>query len=176
MALHLFPDPQTEKEFFEMIEGLRVYLAKAQAGLDDASDDMLVKQMEVIDQVDGFRRQFIDDCCRRFGLSVDDAVPNSFNLWYENHQRRMYQAMLNDWLCAGCPYCGSLDELIAAVADTIPCREAETTVTPPQNRFNCALVELGYWEQGELERRVQQEFGFDKLMMLWKKMEQLCQR
>jgi hypothetical protein len=194
--LKLKKQPETELEYFEVIEGLGGFSWRMNHDLADGRiEDPDGKIGAGINEIQALLEQLVSEVCEKFGVihpkdcpkrsikDIQNDVPvppapegkKYYWDWYEKQKRESYSKEYGGLICSACPFSEGLERMMT-LGGQIPCGEFRGSIYHLSAPYRCEMLENRWgdgWTQEYLFERIRREHGEEALERFRTKLQAL---
>lgn len=177
MAIELKNQPQTEEEYWRVIEDLGAFQFGTNHGLAHESiKDPDGKIRESLESAHTLQQTLAREISEKFGVILPQDYPNKESRdgqppapegktyywdWYEAQKRLALTAGYDKIICSACPLSEGLEAYIRAGGERIPCKPFTGTMYKLVFPYSCGMVSpsAGDWTRSDLMENIIKEGG-----------------
>ena len=177
--------PETESEYWEMIEGLGGLSYNTARGIRRGHIEETVEIREAMAKWGSLQLKYAEEIAQKFGVIMEGQPPRSeadttpapegkkwYWCWFDEMKRKAYSADYEKLICSACPLSEGLDEMIV-LGGSIPCSAFTGSMYRLSRPWVCGMIHCDGWTEEKLLSEIRAKTGDDGVKIYLEKKEAL---
>lgn len=187
-AIELLKRPETEREYFNLIEGLGAFLHSTNRGIMKGHiKDALAASSEVA-EMRALQTRLAEELEEKFGVlhvskspkrNTDGTYPAPpegkrwYWPWYEAMKEQWLRSEYEGEICSACPFSSGFN---MSFIHRVPCKAIQGSMSRLMRADTCGMVTFRHWSQEQLIGNIRTEVGDDAVEKFEKKRTEIGAR